>query len=213
LKLSVEEKIPVSFGKVPVRIDATYTFGGDVSGTASIIVTNYFYGKVTFKKTINIVSGSATLDIDIADDLGTNEEYTIYDISVFFNDPFTGSNFTDVKRFSIYTYTYNFHTKPESVFRPGTPYRFTVTLERYDGSPAPAGTQIRIISTSSKVIPKQTLSLDENGSVKASVDVPLDTETLSLQLTARDARTSVIKQSIKRSQTDGILKLEVLNVK
>ena len=58
-------------------------------------------------------------------------------------------------------------------------------MERYDGSPAPAGTQILI--ETDKSIPSQTLTIGEDGTVTSSVDIPSDMDYFGMEIKADDA--------------------------
>ncbi|XP_070502088.1 thioester-containing protein 1 allele R1-like [Chironomus tepperi] len=206
--ISVPSNTPFKFGKVPITVEVSYTFGGEASGNASVTVQKY--GQNVFKRNVVITSGSATFDADIVNDLGVRAgDYTYFVVNLVFEDPLTGNKVTDQKSFIVSPNAYYIYPKGDPNIKPGTAYKFTVALKKYDGSPAPSGTKINVIPEI-RTIPSQTLRIGSDGTVSSSVMVPPDTQYLSLQLTAEDAYDNYVGAGIIRYRSGSYLQIDVL---
>ena len=203
------QNTPFKFGKVPITVEVSYTFGGDASGNATITVQKY--GENVLKRTIVVTSGSATFDADIVKDLKVQAgDYTYFQVNLVFEDPLTGNKITDQKSFVVSPYTYNIYPQGDQSIKPGTPFKFTIALKKYDGSPAPAGTKVKVTGQSPTTIPSQTLIIGADGTVSSSVNVPAGIEYLSLKITSADASENYIGAGIIRYSSGSYLQIDVL---
>ncbi|CAG9802375.1 unnamed protein product [Chironomus riparius] len=207
--ISVPSDTPFKFGKVPITVEVSYTFGGDASGNATVTIQRY--GTNMLKRTVVITSGSATFDVDIVKDLQVQAGgYGYFQANLVFEDPLTGNKITDQKSFAITPYTYNIYPQGDQSIKPGTPFKFTIALKKYDGSPAPAGTKVKVTGQSPTTIPSQTLIIGADGTASSSVMVPTGTEYLSLKLTAADAYDNYVGAGIIRYSSGSYLQIDVL---
>jgi len=210
--LSVPENTPFKFGKVPITVGVSYTFGGDASGNATVTIQKY--GQNIFKRTVVVTSGSATFDADIVNDLQVEAgQYSYFQVSLVFEDPLTGNKVTDEKSFIVSPYSFIINAKGDTSIKPGTPFKFTIALKKYDGSPAPAGTKVKVIPENIKTIPSQTLTIGADGTVSSSVNVPAGTEYLSLKITADDAYDNYVGAGIIQYSSGSYLQIDVLTEK
>jgi hypothetical protein len=210
--LSVPQNTPFKFGKVPITVDVSYTFGGDASGNATVTILKY--GQNIFKRTVVITSGSATFDADIIKDLQVQAgQRGFFRVSLVFEDPLTGNKVTDEKSFAVVPYSYNIYTESDNSIKPGTPFKFTITLKKYDGSPAPAGTKVTVIPQTPDTIQSQTLVLGADGSVSSSVNVPTDTQYLSLTIKSNDAYQGYVGAGIIEYSSGSYLQIDILTEK
>lgn len=185
-KISVQDFVPYKFGKVPITVDVSYTSGGEASGPATVSISRS--GPNVLQKTVTINSGTATFELDIKNDLQLPAgQYGYFDASVVFEDSLTGNKVIDSKSFRIIPNTYRFRSTTEGLAKPGSPLKFTIIMERYDGSPAPAGTQLRIEANQPSTIPSQTLTIGDDGTVTSSVDIPSDMGYFYMKIKADDA--------------------------
>jgi len=212
VKISVQDFIPYKFGKVPITVDASYTSGGEASGPATVSIG--INGPNMFKKTVTINSGTATFELDIKNDLQLSAgHYRYYDANVVFEDSLTGNKVSDSKRFVIIPNTYSFRSKTESIAKPGSPLKFIIIMERYDGSPAPAGTKLRIEANKRSTIPSQNLTIGDDGTVTSSVDIPSDMSFFYMKIKANDAEDADLDVDLDvepRRQRGSILLIDVL---
>ena len=207
--LLIPENIPFKFGKVPISVEVSYTFGGDPSGTATIIIQRN--NQIILKKTVIVNSGVATFDANIVEDLKVNQmDYAAFQANLVFEDPLTGDTVTDEKHFVIRPHAFFIYPKGDSSIKPGTPYKFTIALKRYDGSPAPAGVQIQVIPQSPSTLLSQTLAIGADGSVSSSIDVPADTQLLLLKIKADDSDDNALSAGLEQQITGNYLQIEVL---
>lgn len=207
--LSVPQNTPFKYGKVPVTVEVSYTFGGDASGNATVTIQKY--GQNVFKRTVVITSGSATFDVDIVKDLGIQAGgYNYFQANLVFEDPLTGNKITDEKSFLVSPYAYTIYPKSDSSIKPGTPFKFTIALKKFDGSPAPKGTKVKVTSQNPTSIPSQTLLIGTDGSVSSSVNIPKGTEYVSLKITADDAYENYIGAGVIQYSSGSYLQIDVL---
>ncbi|KAL7028449.1 hypothetical protein ACKWTF_005840 [Chironomus riparius] len=207
--LVIPENIPFKFGKVPITVEVSYTFGGDPSGTATVIIQRN--SQITLKRVVVVNSGVATFDVNIVEDLKVNQmDYAAFQANLVFEDPLTGDTITDEKHFVIRPYAFYTYPKGDSNIKPGTPYKFTIALKRYDGSPASAGVQIQVIPQSPSTLPSQTLAIGADGSVSSSFDIPAYTQLLSLKIQADDTADNSLIASVEQKISDNYLQIEVL---
>ena len=201
--LSVQQITPFKFGKVTITVDVAYTSGGDASGSATVKINRN--GQNILERTVTISFGSGTFDLDIVKDLKVEaEEEAYFDASVVFDDPLTGNKVSDAKSFSIVQYSYGFRSKPDAPMKPGEPFKFTITMQRYDGSPAPAGTQLQLVPDETKYIPTQTLTIGRDGTVSSSIDIPANEKFLSMFIKSDDAYDGYLSSRIAYSEESSI---------
>lgn len=211
-KISVESSVPFSAGKVPITADVAYTFGGDASGNATITISKY--GNNVFKQAFTIESGSKTIEVDIVNDLQMSSgQYGYFEVTFTFEDPLTGSKVTDSKSFSVQPFVYSIYANGDRFITPGSPYKFTITVKKFDGSPAPAGTKVQIIPENPNTIPQQTLTLGTGGSVSSSVNVPKNVQYISIRITTKDSYDGYIGASIPYVRSGSFLTIDILTEK
>lgn len=184
--VTVQENIPFKFGKVPITVDISYTSGGAASGQATVAISRN--GPDILQKTVQITSGTATFELDIVNDLKvTAGQYGYFRATVIFGDALSGDKVTSSADFRILPKTYRFRSTTEGLGKPGAPLKFTIIMERYDGTPAPAGTQLTIEANSGTNIPSQTLTIGDDGTVTSSVDLPSDLGYFYMKIKSEDA--------------------------
>lgn len=207
--LLIPQDTPFKFGKVPISVEVSYTFGGDPSGTATIFIQRN--SQVILKKVVIVNSGAATFDLNIVDDLKVNPlDYASFQANLVFEDPLTGDTVTDEKNFVVRPYAFYIYPKGDSNIKPGTPYKFTIALKKYDGSPATPGIQIQVIPQNPSTLPSQTLAIGADGSVSSSIDVPADTQLLTLKFRADDSGDNTLSASVAQQVIGSYLQIEVL---
>ncbi|KAL7028444.1 hypothetical protein ACKWTF_005838 [Chironomus riparius] len=185
-KLTVPSITPVTNGKIPITVDITYTSGGEASGPATVSISKN--GPDILQKTVQIESGTATIELDIVNDLKLPAGLSgSFGASVVFEDALTGNKVVDSKNFEVTRYTYTISSRTESIAKPGSPLTFTITMQKYDGSPAPAGTQVTIEANVPDNIPSQTLTIGDDGTVTSSVDIPSNTTYFNMKIKAEEA--------------------------
>ena len=209
--LSVPESTPFKFGRVPITVEISYTFGGAVSGTATVTVRRTRGNQIVMTRTVDVTSGSASFDAHMEDDLGIQPGQSAYfRASLVFEDPLTGNKVTDEKRFRVSPYTYNIHTISDSNIVPGTPFKFTITMKKYDGSPAPSGTSVEVIPQDISTIPSQTLTIGADGTVSSSVNVPVGTDYLSLLIKSKDSYDDYVSAGLVQYVSGSYMQIDVL---
>ena len=197
--VSVQGQTPFKFGKVTITIDVSYTSGGEASGPATVSISRN--GPDMLQKTVQIESGTATIELDIVNDLKmTAGQYGRFGASVVFEDALTGNKVVDSKSFSVTPYIYTLSSRTEGSAKPGFPLSFTIIMQRYDGSPAPAGTQVTLEANQPNSIPSQTLTIGEDGTVTSSVDVPDGITYFNMKIKAEDAEERNLYARIVSSQ-------------
>ncbi|XP_070502464.1 CD109 antigen-like [Chironomus tepperi] len=207
--LLIPENTPFKFGKVPISVEVTYTFGGEPTGTATVIIQRN--NQIILKKALIVNSGAATFDANIVEDLKVNPtEYASFQANLVFEDPMTGDKVTDEKHFVIRPHAFYIYPKGDYNIKPGTPYKFTIALKKYDGSPALAGVQIQVIPQNPSTLPSQTLAIGDDGSVSSTIDVPADTQSISLKITADDSADNTLSASVAQAVNGSYLQIEVL---
>lgn len=180
-----------------------------------------------FTKSVIIESGSVTFDVDFVNDLQlTTARNAYFNVVLVYEDPLTGTRVTSNKYLYIRRFSYQFFVRSDPVLISNSDFKFTITLRKLDGTPAPAGTIIQIgsqpsrrsgrrpIDSSLEIVQDQTgatnLTLDENGSVSSSVFVAAGVTYLSLRLTAHDAYEGRIYAYGREAVAGPYLNLQVL---
>ena len=100
-------------------------------------------------RTVEITAASTTFDVDIVQDLGLY--YLQWDqsisIEVEFTDKLTAKLASAATQIMlIYSKHKIIFNNPEN-FKPGLPLSYKVTVQNYDGSPAPANSMISVSTT------------------------------------------------------------------
>jgi len=207
--LIIPQDIPFKFGKVPITVEVSYTFGGDPSGNATIYIQRN--SQIIMKKVVVVNSGAATFDADIVNDLKANSiDYASFQVNLVFEDPLTGNTATDEKSFVVRPHAYYIFPTGDSVIKPGTPYKYTIALKRYDGSPASAGIQIQVIPQTPSTLPSQTLAIGADGSVSSSINVPADATSLTLKIKADDSSDNSLSAGLVQQISGSYLQIDVL---
>lgn len=177
---------PMTNGKIPITVDISYTSGGEASGRATVTISKY--GSNILTRSVNIVSGTATFDVDIKKDLKAEAgEYLYFQAELIFEDPLTGTKVSDSKTFNVRPYAYRFVAKADGIFKPGNDLKFTVTMLHVDGGPAPAGTKIYLKPNNPPTLQPQNLTIGEDGTVSSSYFIPEGTSYVSVDIIADNA--------------------------
>lgn len=185
-RLIVEEGVAFSDVTFPVTVEVAYTFGSGASGSATVKFTKY--GNSVFEKVLPIESGSGTFEVNIVEDLKVNAgNFDYFEVQLTFEDPLTETKVTDTKYVNIQPYVYNILTESDLFIKPGSPFKFTVSVVRFNGKPAPAGTKIQVDPIDSPGIPSQTLIVNENGKVESSVNIPTTATNVQLKISTAEA--------------------------
>jgi len=206
------ELTPFKFGRIPITVEISYTFGGVVSGNATVTISRCCRRtEIVLTRTVDITSGSASFDAHIEDDLRVQlGQYASFQASLVFEDPLTGNKVKAEKWFSVTPYTYNIFTISDSTIVPGTPFKFTITMKKYDGSPAPSGTRVDVVPENISTIPSQILIIGADGTVSSSVDVPADTTYLSLLIGSKDSHDGYVSAGLIQYVSGSYLQIDVL---
>ena len=100
-------------------------------------------------RTVEITSASTTFDVDIIKDLGSkyfNKDQFI-SIEVEFTDRFTAKVDYASTKCMLISQKYKIIFNKPDFFKPGLPISYKVTVQKYDGSPAPAGSMFSVSTT------------------------------------------------------------------
>ena len=137
-------------------------------------------------RTVKITSASTTFDVNIAVDLkmiGVTWDQSI-SIEVEFTDQLTGKLASARAQVTL---TYNKYkiifVNPDN-FKPGLPFSYKVTVQKYDGSPAPVNSMFSVTTTynyeASKLAPEK-YSLDAAGTKEVIIEkVPVGTTVIKI---------------------------------
>lgn len=211
-KLTVPSVTPMTDGKIPITVDIMYTSGGEASGKATVTISKY--GSNILTRTVNIVSGTATFDVDIKNDLKAEAgEYLYFQAELNFEDPLTGIKVSDSKTFYVRPYAYRFVAKEEGPFKPGNDLKFTITMIKIDGGPAPKGTKIYLKPNNPKTLLPQNLTIGEDGSVSSSYYIPEDTTYVSVEIIAENAMNGYFGPRLPAYGTGDYCRIELVTEK
>ena len=100
-------------------------------------------------RTVEITSASSTFDVDMIKDLGLtyfNWDHSI-SIEVEFTDKLTAKVDSASTKCTIISQKYKIFFNIPDYFKPGLPISYKVTVQKYDGSPAPAGSMFSVSTT------------------------------------------------------------------
>lgn len=209
-KLTVPKRVIFSDRKIPVTIEASYAFGGDVKGTATV-VTN-FNDNNPYKKVIEIESGSASFEIDMKENLQMRTERSgTVEISLTFNDPLTHTTVKDSASVYISEYKYNIDITADP-FVPGTPFNFNVKVTDFEQKPAPAGTKVEVSFKNPDTIPPRTLTLDSDGSATSTVNIPPNEPNFQIMFSTNDAYKRIFRpRYVRTPKTKPDIDIVILN--
>lgn len=100
-------------------------------------------------RTVEVAAIPTSFDVDMVNDLSLRNEY--YDvpisIEVEFTDKLTAMFASATTEIMLIFYKYKFAFNNPVYFKPGLPLTYKVTIQKYDGSPAPEGSKVLVSNT------------------------------------------------------------------
>jgi hypothetical protein len=169
--------VPYSQTKIPVTINAEYTFKQPVEGIASITI--FKNNGDTIKRNITCNTKSTVFYVDIVSELGyTTSTYGSASINLVFIDPKTNSKAEDqiVVQIVPFNYMLQFVTDAPN-YRPGSTISYTLVSKTLDNKPAP---NIKVSVTIDGKLSNLTTGSD--GTVKGTFKtLATSTQTISFQ--------------------------------
>ncbi|CRK95539.1 CLUMA_CG009006, isoform C [Clunio marinus] len=220
------DQVAISDSSFPVKITAEYTFGGATEGSAEVIftystyVSRVGYQNVEIRKTVSVSGNGGTLEVDIANDLGI-EDNKFVNVEVIFTDAVSGKTSTVTSSINFVQFAYNAIFNGDQTFVENSPYEFSITLRKFDGTTAPQGTSVQVDIASNcfnrenencevKTIISSQYSLDSTGSVSIEFN-PEFADQVSIQTSSRlSYRSYNTIRPQTSNQPSGKLDVEVL---
>ena len=102
--------------------------------------------QVIHTRTVEITSAATTFDVDIVKDFGL--DYLQWDASISidieFTDKLTAKLASVTTQVMLVDQKYKFIFNIPENFKPGLPLSYMVTIQKYDGSPAPANSMFTV---------------------------------------------------------------------
>lgn len=186
--------------KIPVSITAEYTFGKLVNGNGLFIV--HVDGIQRYGRSVSVVNGLTSFDLSVPDFGEGTFEY-------FFsmNDSVIESTETADGVFQIVDFSYRLKIFGSDLISPGSPYNFTVSMNKFDGTPAPQGTVVTVT-----VEPENNeivLNLNKDGTAPAVIDIPTDATYIQLLAKANQTQDGFLRANAPNNGVQSFIDLYV----
>lgn len=192
-ELTVQPKVPISDGVVPIIITIKGSFTGIVLGIATLTIKQS--GVQVYRKEININETKKVVDIDLGLDLNYSSEDVIsYDVYLEYDDLLTNTTATDDAVFEVLPKTFNIKLNGDPYIKPGSDLTFSVVVLKYDGSFPSAGTMVDI--KIENLDEAQTLELNDYGSASSTISVPLDARFILIKAISDDSTEAVLNLTL-----------------
>lgn len=135
------------------------------------------------QRSVNINSSSVTFDVDFINDFAITEIF--YDqyvsIEVEFVDSLTAQLAAASTNVNIARFRHEISYKGASIFKPGLPYIFKLTVKKFDGSPANEHSEIFVKTAFNDAPPlEEHFTLESSGTVDLETMVPINATSLQI---------------------------------
>ncbi|KAJ8921010.1 hypothetical protein NQ315_015806 [Exocentrus adspersus] len=186
IDIQTAKHITFKENKITVDIEAKYAYGEKVKGNLTVTVFPTIFSGVLqpifqtpYRKVLEI-DGSVTVEFDIDQDLGLNDEYErVVVVDAVIQEMPTGRSQNNSVEVHIHKYDYRMELiKTANYFKPGLKYTAYVKVSKHDGTPLKSeSTEITVrhgYSRVDEVYETTKHKLDQNGLVKLEYITPVE---------------------------------------
>lgn len=202
-------------GIITATIRSKYTFGKPVKGEVTVSFTPISYSESTIVKKIIPLDGKATVEVDIASELGISKSHQ-YERDVIIHavveEKLTGKKHNGTVTITLHKTKYKIKmTNEEDFYKPGLPFRTWVTVQHHDGTPV--RDKINKVSIET-VFDRRNPStkeyfLDDNGMIELDTVIPAGISKCHINVKYMDAKYKYFTFSKIRSDNDVHLQAKV----
>ncbi|XP_055588567.1 thioester-containing protein 1 allele S3-like [Uranotaenia lowii] len=209
LKAYAPETLLIENKNVKLTIEATYTFGKPVDGTAKVDLCLQEECKKPDYTTTADITGSTTVEFTLNEELELDDEMTYKDIyaNITVMETFTNRTVNIVQPIRVYQFPYDITLeKHEPLIRPGFSYSFEVLVRDWFGKPVSDGNQIDVeLHFEGKDFERKnevTKKLDKRGKALITLDPPSAANLLTVKTTFKERNydPSIISTASSKSE-------------